>query len=109
MTDRHNLPPADELAVVRASRKELEERERVLRQLMISDPSARTGNAHVAEITEIEKPHLDQVELRKMYPDQVAEHTHAVKELHVVIKDLDPDTGEITSARRKPLRTLRIV
>ena len=50
MSERQT-PPADELAAVRAERKRLGDREAVLRQLLISDPSARTGNSFVVRNT----------------------------------------------------------
>lgn len=107
MTAPAQLPPADELAAVRTQQKELEAREAELKQILISDPSARTGNAYLAEIREIETTRTDLKELRAMHPALVEEYTFPAKVLRVELKAITDD-GEIIPMPRK-LRTLRVV
>lgn len=99
-TDRPNLPPADELAEVRATLKTLGERETALRNLMLADPAARTGNKFLAELREVESRRCDLKELRAAYPTQVDEHTYPVKTLRVELRAVDQETGEIVSTRK---------
>jgi hypothetical protein len=100
MTDAPaQLPPADELADVRLKLRWLQEREEVLRQLMIADPSARTGNHHAAQIREVTTTRTDIVEMRKMYPDLVAEYTFPAKTTQVVLVGISED-GELIPTRR---------
>ena len=73
MTD--NLPPADELFDVREQLKALTSRERDLRSLMLSDPSARTGNRYAVEIRDVQTTRTDIKELRAMHPTLVEEYT----------------------------------
>ena len=101
MTDRPNTPVPDELADVRAAMKRLETREAELKQILLSDPSARTGAEYLAEIREITSNRTDIKELRAMYPEIAAEHTHAVTTTRVELRAIDQDTGEITTLRRK--------
>jgi hypothetical protein len=85
-----NLPPADELFDVREQLKALKARESDLRSLMLSDPSARTGNRYAVEIKEVTSTRTDIKEMRKLYPEQ-----------HVELRGINED-GELTSLRRKP-------
>ena len=102
MSDHHpNTPPADELYAVRAEIKELTERERVLRALMLTDPSARTGNKYIAIVKDIKTTRIDTKEMRAMYADLVAEFTHVVTDSRVELRGIDED-GVIT-----PVRALR--
>jgi hypothetical protein len=94
------LPPADELQAVRAQLKTLGEREAALKALMINDPSARSGNAYVVEICEVETRRCDLKELRAAYPAEVEEHTYPIKTTRVELRGLSED-GEIVSLRRK--------
>jgi hypothetical protein len=94
------LPPADELQAVRAQLKTLGEREAALKALMIHDPSARSGNAYVVEICEVETRRCDLKELRAAYPAEVEEHTYPIKTLRVELRGVSED-GEIVSLRRK--------
>jgi hypothetical protein len=93
------LPPADELYAVRTGIKELTERERVLRTLMLTDPSARTGNHYLAEVREVTTTRTDLAEMKKCHPDLVAEFTFQLKQERVELAALTED-GEIVSARR---------
>lgn len=111
-------PPADELHALSEQIKALETRKAELRQLMISDPSARTGNDYVAIIKDIETRRLDQKALREMYPEIADEHTYAAKETRVETHRIDHETGEIkrpsrtadfSLGRKVALKTLRIV
>ena len=95
-----NLPPADELHAVRAQLKTLGERETVLKQLMLSDPSARSGNQFVVELREVETTRVDLKELRAMHKDLVAEYTFPVKTTRVELRGISED-GEVVSLRRK--------
>lgn len=101
MSDRPNVPPADELAEVRATLKTLGERETVLRQLMLSDPSARTGNSYVVELSEVETTRTDLKELRACHPDLVDEFTFKVKTTRVELRGISDD-GEIVRIKRGP-------
>jgi hypothetical protein len=94
-----NQPPADELAEIRAQLKTLGEREGELRQLMLSDPSARTGNAYVVELAEVETSRTDIKEMRACHPDLVAEFTFQVKTTRVELRGLTDD-GEIVRIKR---------
>lgn len=96
-----NVPPADELFDVREKIRQLTERERVLRQLMISDAEARTGNSYLVEIRKANVTRTDMKELRKMYPDLVDEYTFSVAETRVELRRITED-GEIVSLRKKP-------
>jgi hypothetical protein len=100
MSDRPNVPVPDELAAVRDEIRKLQEREATLRQILFSDPSARTGAAWLAEIREVTSSRTDIKELRAMYPDIVAEQTHPVTVKQIVLSGIDADTGEIVPARR---------
>ena len=95
-----NLPPADELWIVRDSIKSLTERERVLRALLLADPSARTGNAYAVEITDVKTTRTDLKELRKVHPDIVEQFTFPFTTQNVVLRGINED-GELTSLRRK--------
>jgi hypothetical protein len=94
------VPPADELFVVRDEIKRLTEREHVLRALMLTDPSARTGNHYLAEVREVTTTRTDLAELKKCHPDLVAEFTFQLKQERVELAALTED-GEIVSLRRK--------
>ena len=76
-------PPADELFEIRDRIKFLIERERFLRNLMITDPSARTGNRYVADVKDVSTHRTDYVELRRAHPDIVDEYTYDVVEKRV--------------------------
>lgn len=103
-------PPADELYAVGEQIKALEARKSELRQLMLTDPSARTGNDYVAIVKEVETRRLDQTALRAMYPAIAEEHTHAVRETRVEPHRIDHETGEIMPVRRaQKLHTMRVV
>ena len=93
-------PPADELFAVRADIKALTERERTLRNLMLTDPSARTGNCYAVEITNVTTSRTDLKEMRKMHPDIVEQFTFPVAEQRVELRGVNED-GELTSLRRK--------
>lgn len=98
-----NVPPADELYAVRAQIKELTEREKVLRQLMLSDPSARTGNKYLVEIVDVAVERTDWKELKAHRPeiaDIIAEYTFTTTQKRVELRSLTED-GEITRIRRK--------
>ena len=95
-----NLPPADELFAVRAELKELTSRERTLRALMLSDPSARTGNAYAVEIRDVQTTRTDLAEMRKMHPTLVDEFTFKVTEQRVELRGINED-GELLPLRRK--------
>ena len=98
-----NLPPADDLADVRARIKALKEREDALKQLMISDPSARTGNRYLVEVTDRVTHQLDTTELKAdaRAKQLIEEHTHPVTRTYVEIPyEFDQDTGEITRIKR---------
>jgi hypothetical protein len=93
------LPPADELHAIRAQLKTLGERESALKALMINDPSARSGNAYVVEICEVETRRCDLKELRAAYPAEVEEHTYPIKTTRVELRGVDED-GVVTRIRR---------
>jgi hypothetical protein len=94
------LPPADELFATREQIRALTDRERVLRALMLSDPSARTGNHYLAEIRDVQTTRTDLKELKAVHPDLVAEYTFKVTEQRVELRGINDD-GEIVSLRRK--------
>ena len=95
-----NVPVPDALAEVRARIKELETQEAELRQVLLSDPTARTGAAWVAEIKTVTTQRTDLKELRAGYPKLVEEYTFLVDVVHVMLSGIDQDTGEIVSARQ---------
>jgi hypothetical protein len=94
-----NLPPADELWIVRDSIKSLTERERTLRTLMLTDPSARTGNAYAVEIRDVKTSRTDLAELRKVHPDIVEQFTFPVTTQNVVLRGIDED-GQLVPVKR---------
>lgn len=94
------VPPADELADIRAKIRDLEQREGELRTLMFRDPSSRTGNRFVAEIKQVEQTRTDIKELRKGYPDIADQFTFTTAVAQVVLKAINED-GEIVPIRRK--------
>ena len=100
MTHFDNRPPADELFAVRAQIKELTAREVALRDLMLADPSARTGNVYIVEIRDVTTKRTDLNEMRKMYPDVVEQFTFPSTNQRVELRGVSDD-GEITSLRRK--------
>jgi hypothetical protein len=103
MTERPNLPPADELFAVRSEIKRLEEREAELRQVILSDPSARTGNHYIASLVEVVSRRVDLKEMRAMHPQTVEEFTFPTKTVKIELLAVDEETGEIT----RPKRALR--
>ena len=100
-SDQTQTPPADELWAVRDTIKQLTSRERELRALMLSDPSARTGNSYAAEIKEVTSTRTDIKEMRKLYPDIVEQFTFPLAEQRVELRGVNED-GELVSLRRKP-------
>jgi hypothetical protein len=99
MAELPNIPVPDELADVRAALKRLETREMELKQILLSDPSARTGAAYLAEIREITSKRTDIKELRAAYPAEVDEHTHPVTTTRVELRGISED-GEIVAIPR---------
>lgn len=95
------IPPADRLAEVRATLKMLGEEEAALKQLMHSDPSARTGNRYCVDLIEVTTQRCDIKELRAAYPAEVEEHTHPVTTTRVELRGLTDD-GEIVRIKRGP-------
>lgn len=85
---------------MRAQLKALEEREGELKRLMLTDASARTGNAHVVEIEEVQTTRTDIKELRANYAEIVEQFTFTVPVKRVVLRGISED-GEIISLRRK--------
>ncbi len=96
-----NVPPADELAALRDTIAALKKREAELRTLMLSDPSARTGNAYLAEIVTVTQERFDVKEFRANHPDLAAEYTFPNKVEKVELRVVSED-GEITN---RPKRT----
>jgi hypothetical protein len=95
-----NLPPADELAEVRATLRSLAEREAALKALMINDPSARTGNQFCVDVVEVASNRTDIKEMRACHPAIVEQFTFKVKTTRVELRGLDED-GVITPIRRR--------
>lgn len=77
------LLPADELFDVRDRIKELVDRERFLRNLMINEPTTRTGNRYVADVKDVTTHRTDYVEMRKAHPDIFDEFTYPLVEKRV--------------------------
>jgi hypothetical protein len=94
-----NIPVPDELADVRAKIKAYEQREAELRQILFSDPSARTGAAWIAEIKVTKQERTDLKELRASHPDIIAEFTFPVEITRVVLSGITED-GELVSVRQ---------
>lgn len=94
-----NLPAPDELAMVRAQIKNLQDRETELRNLLLADPASRTGNSYLAEVREVEQSRTDLKEMRAMHPQVVEEFTFKVKVPRVALRGISED-GEIVSPRR---------
>ena len=94
------LPPADELFAVRAEIKRLTGREHDLRSLMLSDPSARTGNSYAVDVVNVTTTRTDLKELRANHPDIVEQFTFPTTTQNVVLRGINED-GELTSLRRK--------
>ena len=100
-SDQTQIPPADELWAVRDTIKQLTSREKELRALMLSDPSARTGNSYAAEIKDVATTRTDIKELRANHPSIVEQFTFTVFDKRVELRGINED-GELTSLRRKP-------
>ena len=94
------LPPADELFAVRAEIKRLTGREKDLRSLLLSDPSARTGNAYAVDVTDVTTKRTDLAEMRKCHPEIVEQFTFPLTTQNVVLRGI-AEIGEITNLRRK--------
>jgi hypothetical protein len=94
-----NIPVPDELAAVRAKVKALEQREAELKQILLSDPSTRTGADWIAEIKTVTQTRTDIKELRAMHPALVDEYTFPQEITRVVLAAISSD-GEIVSARK---------
>jgi predicted phage-related endonuclease len=94
-----NIPVPDELAAVRQQIKALETHEAELKQILLSDPSARTGAQWVAEIKEIETNRVDIKELRAMHKDLVEEYTFPQKITRIELSGISED-GELIPARQ---------
>ena len=99
MSDRPNTPLPDELAAVRADIKRLEEREAELKQILLSDPSARTGASWLAEVKTVTTQRLDLKELRANHPDIAEQYTFPTEVIRVVLSGID-EFGEILPARQ---------
>ena len=103
MSDRpmtlSNLPPPDELAQVREQIKSLEERESVLRQLLITDPELRTGASYIAEIKTTKRMTVDIKELRACHPTIIEQFEFPLDVTRVVLSGISED-GEVIPARR---------
>lgn len=99
MTLADNRPPADELFDVRKQLTALKSRERDLRSLMLSDPSARTGNRYAVEIQEVQTTRTDLKEMRANYADIVEQFTFKLTEQRVELRALTKD-GELVSIRK---------
>ena len=99
MSDRPNIPVPDELAAVRAQIKALETREAQLKQILLTDPSARTGASWIAEVKTVTQERTDIKELRAMHPDLVAEYTFPLTVTRVVLSGISED-GEVISGRK---------
>ena len=95
-----NLPPPDELADVRAKIKTLEHREAELKQVLLSDPGARTGVAYLAEIKTVATTRTDLKEMRACYPAIVEQFVFPAEVTRVELRGISED-GEITNLRRK--------
>lgn len=93
------LPPADELFAVREKIKALELRETELRNLMLSDPAAHTGNRYVVVIKKITQQKTDWIEIKKMHPELVAGYTWPVTQERVELRGISED-GEILPLKR---------
>jgi hypothetical protein len=93
-------PPADELGAVRDQLKVLKEREAVLRNLMLTDKSARIGNRLLAELLDVTAQVVDLKELRANHPDLVAEYTFPRTTTKVELREITED-GEIVRRRKK--------
>jgi predicted SnoaL-like aldol condensation-catalyzing enzyme len=93
------LPPADELQAVRAQLKTLGEREVELRRLMLSDPSARTGNRYAVNVKTVTQDRTDIQEMRACHHDLVAEFTFPVTITRIEIVGINED-GELVSLRK---------
>ena len=104
MSERPNIPVPDALAAVRAGLKRLETREAELKQILLSDPSARTGANYLAEIKTVTQQRTDLKELRTCHADLVAEFTFPIEITRVELRGIDQETGEIVSVR-KPAKT----
>jgi hypothetical protein len=98
--ERPNTPVPDELFAVRARLKELEAREAELKQILFSDPSARTGAGWAAEIKEVATSRVDLKELRAMHKDLVEEYTFPQKITRIELREISED-GELLPLRRK--------
>ena len=81
--------------------RRLEEREAELKQILLSDPSTRTGASWLAEIKTTKQTRCDIKELRACHPDIADEFTFPVEITRVVLSGVDEETGEIISARQK--------
>lgn len=108
MSDRPNLAPADEYCTLKDRIEADEKRVAELRQLLLSDPSARTGNHYVVEIQTITERRSDTKAMRELYPQIVDEFTFPREVKRLIPRAIDQDTGEIVPIRRK-LHTLRVV
>jgi hypothetical protein len=101
VSSEQQLPPADELFDVRDKIKQLTSRERELKAIVITDPSARTGNHYCVEVKEVETSRTDLQEMRACHADIVEQFTFPVKITRVELRGINED-GELTSLRRKP-------
>jgi len=99
MSDRRNIPVPDELAHVRAEIQRLEDRERELRRLLLTNADLRTGADWIAEVQVVQRDTLDLKELRACHPELLAEFTHSLPVERVVLSGVTED-GEIVSARK---------
>ena len=100
MADRPNLAVPDELAAIRDEIRRLEERQEVLRGIILDDPDTRSGNRFIADIKVTKQQRTDLAELRACHADLVAEFTFPVEITRIVLSEIDADTGEITPRRR---------
>lgn len=99
MSDRPNIPVPDELYAVREQIRRLEERETVLRNLLLDNADLRTGASYLAEIKTLKVPRTDLKELRAAHPELIDEYTYPLEQTRVVLMGISED-GEIVNPRK---------
>jgi len=94
-----HVPIPDELNAIRTQIKALKEREEAIKAVLLSDPTARTGNDWVAEIKQTTSHRCDVKELRANYPQIAEQFTFPRTDTSIVLHGLSED-GELISARK---------
>ena len=86
-----NLAPIDELALLRSQLREMEERERSLRDMVLADSDLWVGSKYRAIVRRSTRHGIDLQRLRAAYPDIAAEFSTETEMVILRIAERDDE------------------